>query len=89
VYSPKIREELIPSIYKLAHHLGIPMTKLVNMVLQGVIEDLVANGTFRYIDDERRDIEEAAHKVIKMIRSKSREDRQRALEALEAIGGER
>ncbi len=35
VYSPKIREDLVPILYKAARSKRVPMTKLVN----GIIED--------------------------------------------------
>lgn len=34
MYSPKIREELIPVLYRLAKHKRMPMTKLVNHLLR-------------------------------------------------------
>ncbi len=34
MYSPKIREELIPKIFRMARAEGIPMTKLVNRILE-------------------------------------------------------
>lgn len=34
MYSPKIKEDLIPKIYQLARIKRIPMTKLVNQVLE-------------------------------------------------------
>jgi len=33
MYSPKISEEIIPVLYKLRRHRGIPMTKLVQQLL--------------------------------------------------------
>lgn len=38
MYSPKIREELIPQLYRLAKGLHIPMTRLVNALLAHGIE---------------------------------------------------
>lgn len=37
MYSPKIKEELIPKLYGLAKAKGIPMTKLVNQILSNVL----------------------------------------------------
>jgi len=34
MYSPKIKEELIPLIYRQAHDQNIPMTKVVNDILE-------------------------------------------------------
>jgi hypothetical protein len=34
VYQPKIRDDLIPRLYRLAKSLNIPMTRLVNHILE-------------------------------------------------------
>lgn len=34
MYSPKIREELIPVLYRLARHRGVTMTRLVDTMLR-------------------------------------------------------
>jgi len=39
VYSPKIREDLIPIIYTKAKEKKIPMTKLVNDILRNGLKD--------------------------------------------------
>ena len=39
MYSPKIREDLIPRLYRLARADEVPMTRLVNQLLeQGIVE---------------------------------------------------
>ena len=40
MYSPKIHEELIPQLYRLAKGLHIPMTRLVHALLAQGIERL-------------------------------------------------
>jgi len=37
VYSPKIAEELIPSLYALAKQRKMPMTRLVNNIIRSAI----------------------------------------------------
>jgi len=37
MYSPKIREELIPRIYQAAKASGTPMTKWVNRILESAL----------------------------------------------------
>jgi flagellar motor switch protein FliG len=37
MYSPKIKDELIPILYKMAKQEGIPMTKLVDEMLRAEI----------------------------------------------------
>ena len=34
MYQPKIRDDLIPHLYRLAKALNIPMTKLVNHIIE-------------------------------------------------------
>jgi hypothetical protein len=52
LYSPKIKEDLIPRIYRLARHNGTTMTKVVDQVLRPVIENLSATGLFKEIEKE-------------------------------------
>ena len=40
MYSPKIDEELIPRIYRLGKLKKVPMTRLVNKILQRGLSDL-------------------------------------------------
>jgi len=54
VYSPKIREELIPYLYRLARHQGIPMTKLVNRFIDQLISQFKETGIFSEIEAEER-----------------------------------
>lgn len=37
MYSPKIKEELIPKIYEMAKKKGVKMTKLVNDILETAV----------------------------------------------------
>lgn len=57
---------------------------MVNTILGGVIAKLTEQGIFRYIDEERGNMEKAAGQVVKIIRSKSKRDRARALEILKS-----
>ena len=45
MYSPKIREELIPVLYRLAQHKRMPMTKLVDGLLRESIAQYQAQQT--------------------------------------------
>jgi len=44
MYSPKIDEDLIPCLYRLAKFMHMPMTRLVSMILAQVVEDLKRKG---------------------------------------------
>lgn len=46
MYSPKISEEYIPYLYRLARHLKMPMTKLVNEILRSTVERFKQEGVF-------------------------------------------
>lgn len=39
MYSPKIREELIPRLWRLARARKVPMTKLVNQILREALDE--------------------------------------------------
>ena len=39
MYSPKIAEELIPELYRIAKREGLPMTRLVSIVLNQFIKE--------------------------------------------------
>ena len=40
MYSPKIKEELIPVLYRLAREMEIPMTRLVNSLIEKSLEEI-------------------------------------------------
>ena len=40
MYSPKIREDYIPTLYRLAKLKGVPMTKLVNGIIKSYFDQL-------------------------------------------------
>ena len=49
MYQPKIRDDLIPRLYRLAKALNIPMTRLVNHILEhGIVR--VEEGAERVSD---------------------------------------
>jgi len=43
MYSPKIKEELIPRIYEIAKAKGVQMTTLVNEILQNALNAMGSN----------------------------------------------
>ncbi len=44
MYSPKIKEDLIPRIYEIAKKKGIPMTTLVDEVLRKALDGMDSKG---------------------------------------------
>ena len=77
MYSPKIREDLIPYIHRLSHHMGRPMTYVVNCILDTFIGELKEGRLFETIEAQERTIEEISDHILKLVRSKNREDRER------------
>ena len=61
MYSPKIREDLIPYLYKLAKFLRIPMTKLVDTILEEVIDSMKQKGCFAIFHDIEVERESEKH----------------------------
>ena len=54
MYSPKIREDLVPYLYRLSRHLGQPMTRTVNAFLEQAISQFKETGIFSEIEAEER-----------------------------------
>jgi hypothetical protein len=52
MYSPKISEKHIPYLYRLARHLDMPMTKLVNQILEPFIEKFKETEIFEELEKE-------------------------------------
>ena len=62
MYSPKIKERHIPTLYKLSKAKGMPMTKLVNQIISDYLaktlaEELIKNGKekTKQVDGSPRD----------------------------------
>lgn len=54
MYSPRIRDELIPDIYRAARASGIPMTTWVNQVIEQALSERAA----------REEKEKGTHSVV-------------------------
>lgn len=70
MYSPKIREDLIPYLYRLSRHLGQPMTKTVDYLLRQSISHFKQTGIFSEIEAEEKAIKELTDHVNKIIESR-------------------
>lgn len=53
MYSPKISEDLVPKLYRLAKAKGIRMTTLVNELLQEAISKLESKNNELVIKEEK------------------------------------
>lgn len=58
MYSPKIREDLIPKLYRLARFRGMTMTKIVDEIIRPAILHLSETGLFKDIEREEQAIKE-------------------------------
>ena len=67
MYSPKIKEKHIPYLYRLARHLQMPMTKLVDQILDPVIEKFKTTGIFEEQEEEDRAIAELTAHFTRLI----------------------
>lgn len=52
MYSPKISEELIPKLYRLAKSKGVKMTALVNEIIEKAINETESKDGEGYIKEE-------------------------------------
>ncbi len=72
MYSPKIREDLIPYLYRLARHQGIPMTRLVNGYIEQLISEFIETGIFEEILQEERVIKQLSEHITKLINDRKK-----------------
>jgi len=72
MYSPKIKEELIPYLYRLAKHNGVPMTKLVNGFLEQLISQFKNSDIFSEIEAENKAVEELTEYFKRLLNSRSK-----------------
>lgn len=70
MYSPKIKEELIPYLYKMAKNKGVPMTKLVNGFLEQLISQFKNTGIFSEIEAENKAVEELTEYFKRLLNSR-------------------
>jgi predicted urease superfamily metal-dependent hydrolase len=81
MYSPKIREDLIPYLYKLGRHLGIPMTRLVNQFIEQAISHFKETGIFSEIEVEEKAVAELANHFQNLINDRKK----KAAEVIELL----
>ena len=72
MYSPKIREDLIPYLYKLSRHLGQPMTKTVNQFIDEAISHFKLTGIFREIEEENQALKELTDHIKGIIKDRKK-----------------
>ena len=70
MYSPKIKEKHIPYLYLLAQHLKMPMTKLVDQILEPIIERFKENGIFEELEKEEQVVTQLTAHFARLIKSR-------------------
>ncbi len=85
MYSPKIREDLIPYIHRLSQYMGRPMTYVVNHMLDTIIGELKGRRLFETIEAEERALREVSDHITKLVRSKKKEDRERIIDLFKKL----
>lgn len=72
MYSPKIREDLIPYLYKLSRHLGQPMTKTASQFIEQAISHFKLTGIFREIEEENQALKELTDHIKGIIKDRKK-----------------
>lgn len=76
MYSPKIREDLIPYLYKLSRHLGQPMTKTVNYFIEQAINHFKETGVFSEIEAEQQTLNELTAHIRNLLTDRKKKTAQ-------------
>lgn len=76
LYSPKIREDLIPKIYKLARFKGAPMTRIVDDIIRPAIIRLTETGLFNEMEKEERAIKELTSHIKSILTDRKKKTAQ-------------
>jgi hypothetical protein len=84
-YSPKIREDLIPYLYKIARATHTPMTKIVDLILRPVIENLEGRGIFQTLDGYEREVTRLSDAVARLVTTKTTKDRATLVRLLKSL----
>ncbi len=90
-YSPKIKEEYIPVLYYLARCLRIPMTRLVNEIVGGVLESLEDEEIVAELEafkTEDKEFSEVSEYLGKLIQSRNRQTRQKIIKLFQEVKNE-
>ena len=84
-YSPKIREDLIPYLYKIGRATQTPMTQVVDLILRPVIENLEGRGIFRTNENYERDVKRLSTVVAKLVKTRKKEDRAELIKLVKSL----
>ena len=63
MYSPRIREDLIPPLYRLAKARGVPMTRLVSDILAAALAGVKVEEV-AVVEQRVRDVQRTVYRVV-------------------------
>lgn len=84
-YSPKIREDLIPYLYKIGKATQNPMTQIVDLILRPVIQNLEDRGIFKALESYEQEITRLSNAVARLVKTKKKQDRAELVKLLKAL----
>ena len=84
-YSPKIREDLIPFLYKIAKATEIPMTQIVDLILRPVVENLEDKGIFKTLESYEQEVKRLSTAVAKLVKTKKKQDRAELVKLVKSL----
>ena len=61
MYSPKIKEEFIPVLFRISASKGIPMTKLVNQIIREYLEGDLSPGPSEVVHERKGEADSSKH----------------------------
>jgi hypothetical protein len=85
-YSPKIREDLIPYLYKIGKATRTPMTEVVDLILRPVIENLEGRGIFKTLESYEQEVSRLSNVVARLLKAKRKQDRAELRKLVKSLG---
>ena len=84
-YSPKIREDLIPYIYKIGKATQSPMTQIVDLILRPVIQNLEDKGIFKTLESYEQEVSRLSNVVARLVKTKNKRDRAELVKLIKSL----
>lgn len=80
-----MKEDLIPYLYKIGQATGEPMTKILDLILRPVIDNLEEKGIFQTLESYEQEVSRLSQAIAKLVKTKKKEDRQKLVALIKAI----
>ena len=84
-YSPKIREDLIPYLYKIGKATQTPMTNVVDLILRPVVENLEDKGIFKTLESYEQEVSRLSNVVARLVKTKNKRDRAELVKLIKSL----